>query len=1058
MLPLLDLCYVLTLLIIIMRKFLHFACLIFVAGILFAPAHSYGQGKKDTTRSVQSDGLDVPFYESFETQEDFDKWKVYDLNNDSKTWKFNATAKSARCLYSSVNPSDDWLFSPAINLKKGIVYQLTYTARASSSTYKENLKVTIGTSADPAELQTELAILENHYGSKTFTLTFEVSDNDEHYIGFYAYSPKNQNYIEVTDIKLEVAQIKSTPQAVEDLAITPAALGALSAELKFKTPTLQNDGAALTEITAINIYKNKSDEIAGTIMNPAIGEEVTWTDNSPVNGFNIYTIIPVSSNGEGTALTDSAYIGMDIPLAVTNFKIEKANGKAVLTWDAPTSVGKNGGYVDAASLKYNILRNDYKIIADITGTTYTDDVEVAENTQTYIFYFIEPSSELGSGTSMNSNFLSFGTPYQAPFNESFANAKIQKAPWIKEIIGDIDNTKVAWTYAPSLGYPHNITPQDGDGGFAFFNSASTSAGASMRLISPAVSLNGLNNPVLSFWFYHIKNSGTYDNDKMQIEVSVDGATFEDLESALIQLNVNDKGWTYYEFPLDGYTDAESISIAFKGISGSGYFNMAIDNISIKNNFSKELEAVSIAGPGFIQVDDAASYVVTVKNNGKTTVTSADYKVILYKNDEEVASQDGKAIAFNASETFTFNLPKATLQESGKDYSYYAFVDYDGDELVENNTTIIVVTKVVQPTLPSVADLSGSNADKLVTLTWSEPLYPKTGEVTIETKTENFESYAPFIIDNIGDWTVVDVDGGETYGPSGTAEGAYPNVYGKMAFQVYSPSMVDADIAVSPAYKPHSGSQYLIAWGTPGKSQTEPNGAAPNDDWLISPELSGYGETLSFFAKAVSASYGSEKFQVLYSMTGKDIESFVKLNSGEADEVGGMAWTEFTYQIPLGAKHFAIRYVSNDVFGLMIDDISYTTHSMDLIGYNVYRNYEKITATPVTELVFTDNVADYAEYVYTVTAVYDKGEAYFSNEAIIDVLNGIGEKFGSNIKVYSKNGTLFIDGAEGLYASVISIDGQVLSSSTITETTVGFEVPAGVYLIKIANEVTKVLVK
>lgn len=98
-------------------------------------------------------------------------------------------------------------------------------------------------------------------------------------------------------------------------------------------------------------------------------------------------------------------------------------------------------------------------------------------------------------------------------------------------------------------------------------------------------------------------------------------------------------------------------------------------------------------------------------------------------------------------------------------------------------------------------------------------------------TDKVETYEPFIIDNFGDRTVVDVDGGAgTYTIMNTSSFNvdYANAGKPMAFQVFNPSQAGLLLIYgegSPTgWMPHSGNQYFAAFG-------DIDGA--NDDWLIS---------------------------------------------------------------------------------------------------------------------------------------------------------------------------------------------------------------------------------
>jgi hypothetical protein len=738
-----------------------------------------------------------------------------------------------------------------------------------------------------------------------------------------------------------------------------------------------------------------------------------------------------------------------------NFKFIKQDGKAYLTWDAPEAVGKNGGHVTVENLKYRILRSDYKIV-EVEGTSYLDEVEMDGAQQKYIFYYLEPFSDAGSGPTSFSNFISFGTPYTMPFNESFANAKVEKSPWIKEYASDIDQAKTAWVYTNRISvWPMSVDAQDNDGGLAYFNSFDCKAGASMRLISPTVDIKDFANPKLTFWFYHYNGSGSNNNDKIQIEISADDSAYEDLEGALLQLNEKATGWTLYEFPLTKYVGSEYISVSFKGISGYG-LNMAIDNITIENEYGNDIQVVSFSGPSVINVGTSNTYKTIIRNNGKNTVNESDYAIKLYIDDEEFSSKNGASINYNELDTIKFEVPAVTLQEVGKNYAYHIEAIFAQDENTADNTSKKMNVIVSKPTFPAVEDLSGSVDESTVTLNWTEPVYPQSNEEGIQKVSDDFESYSAFIIDNIGDWTVVDNDGGETYAPNGTQEDAYPNVYAPMAFQVYNPSQVDEDVAKSPLYAPHSGSQYLVAWGTPYQSAGEPNGAAPNDDWLISPALSEFGEQLSFYAKAITDQYGTEKFEVLYSATSKNIEDFILLDNGSQEVTG--TWTEFNFSIPFGAKYFAIRYISEDVYGLMLDDISYQSETITLKGYNVYRNGEMINDTLVTETSYINQDLADGIYNYQVSVVYEEGESYFSNKVDFEIETSGLEDIESAIKIYSINNAIVIERAEGINIFVLSLEGKLLFNEILNNSKQIIPMEKGAYIVKYGNKAQKVIVK
>lgn len=151
-----------------------------------------------------------------------------------------------------------------------------------------------------------------------------------------------------------------------------------------------------------------------------------------------------------------------------------------------------------------------------------------------------------------------------------------------------------------------------------------------------------------------------------------------------------------------------------------------------------------------------------------------------------------------------------------------------------------------------------------------------------------------------------------------------------------------------------------------------------DDWIISPELYGGRQCIEFFARSMTVDYGYETFEVYYSLTDNKRESFkIIMYETRLEDY----WTQFFVSLPEGTKYFAIRCTSNDVYHMMLDNITYTAKgtpmAYDLKGYNVYRNGVKVNDTLVTEPSFT-STRELEGDDYFVTAVYDRGESTASN--------------------------------------------------------------------------------
>lgn len=267
---------------------------------------------------------------------------------------------------------------------------------------------------------------------------------------------------------------------------------------------------------------------------------------------------------------------------------------------------------------------------------------------------------------------------------------------------------------------------------------------------------------------------------------------------------------------------------------------------------------------------------------------------------------------------------------------------------------------------------GSSAD--VRLTWDAIDMPALTSPTA--RTEDFENpdYPSFAINNFGGWTLYDGDKTTEYKIVSIPNNPYAG--STKSWQLtqfersglpenYRPDFVGPDMSPS----------ILISY-----SASE----AKTDNWLISPELTGEEQTISFFIKAFSIAYGKETFEVLYSKDGKDVKDFVKLaDPNNYDTMGvGEDWTECHFTLPEGARYFAIRHTTRNNWALMLDNISFIQASIlptdcQLLGYNILRDGKLINDAPVTVTTFTDSNLANGSYDYQVAAVYSVGQSRYS---------------------------------------------------------------------------------
>ena len=274
-------------------------------------------------------------------------------------------------------------------------------------------------------------------------------------------------------------------------------------------------------------------------------------------------------------------------------------------------------------------------------------------------------------------------------------------------------------------------------------------------------------------------------------------------------------------------------------------------------------------------------------------------------------------------------------------------------------------------------------------------------------------------------------------------------------------LMDAEAAgLSAAYAGYNGSAELST-GAGRCVQAFAHTSGTNDAWLISPMLSGDAQTIKFMAACLNTSYGDETFEVLYSTTDTEVESFTLVEG--ASFTATVSWVEYTAALPAGAKYFAIRSTANDCFVLSVDNITFKGYvnpnaGLEVVGYNIYRDGEKINETPVAATSYLDTEAAPGTHTYVVTVVYNNGESLPSNEVTITtsgVENIDADALGAKVAVEARD--IVITDAEGADVAVIAADGKVIYSAA-GEARTAVAVAPGVYVVKVATKVVKVVVK
>lgn len=1003
---------------------------------------SYADGMEGGTASsnqvIYGSQCAVPYIEDFEDISVLRIFTVIDANSDMFKWNYENGYMYYTANYAQ--PADDWIITPPIMMQTGKVYELSFDTRVADSEYLEKMEVTIGKSNSPSSHKVlESYELTNTTMRKKF-ITTTVDENNAFCIGFHACSDADMYDLFLDNISVEELGDMNIPVGVSDFTVTPASNGELKATLNFKAPMVSYGNTPLSSITKIEIYKGA--ELVHEINSATPGREYSWVDENAEQGFNNYAVICWNESGRGQRVEMDKLVGIDRPKQVQNFKMIPTGDRIVeLSWDAPESVGMNGGYVDVEDLTYTIYLSDdtrrfLKIAENIKERTFVSDNISLLNYQSEVRYDIYATSIEGNGEPLIATVI-VGTPYPLPFKESLSGMQLSSKPWMNIVL----KGKECWK-AAEANLEYTIAPQDEDGGmFTFYSDLDSEA--EERLQSPFFTLKNSINPSFSLWFYHTPGYEQGEYTVIPEIVKQDGTI---IELGKIEISDGNKeGWTYYSYSLADYKSERALKLSLRGYSAVGGVQMLVDNLRVEDECNNDLQAVSISIPAKVNMGAKATASVFVQNLGLQN--AASFKINLYKDGAvyQVSEQQNLASKSTREVKFTIN---TSAWDAGKTSAYYAEVVFDKDEKDYNNKTNTANMKVASSGFRAVDDLTASVDNNVVRLDWT-PLNEDVEIVEREPVTDGAEDYKSFDIANFGEWTLYDGDGQATYAAIGTM--SYPNKYMPMAWQIWAPE----EISLSGIWAPRTGKHSFISWAATGQF-INGGGADPvNDDWLISPPVKG-GTELKFYACIGTNVYEMPELLDIYvSYSDNNPDSFEKLGRAEVEAFG--EWEEFKFNLPADVQYFAIRYVSALNFAVMVDDITYTPSNGSLpevIGYNVYRNGVKINENLLTEPTFSEQLPK-GEVRYAVSAVYKHGESGISN--VVKLGTGIENIENPALKVYTETGAVVVEAQVPANVEIYSVDGMRIYSQYV-ESQYRFSVEPGIYVVRADNSIYKVLVE
>lgn len=439
----------------------------------------------------------------------------------------------------------------------------------------------------------------------------------------------------------------------------------------------------------------------------------------------------------------------------------------------------------------------------------------------------------------------------------------------------------------------------------------------------------------------------------------DGHTATALENGVVMIQPTEIASTTSTTLTKSFGVAQSgdYYIGIHAISDADMYYLYVDNFSITvlDNPPHDL-SVELAAPTSVYAGETATVTARVFNS--QIVPEKNYTVNITANGNVIHSETvTNALAAGDYSTVTAQY-STTQAQGGQTVNFGVQLVFSDDDATNNTATAQTAINILPPP-ENVAVEDGTTV-----VTWDAP------SITASAITESFENFGVFpafqtggITTSVhsgayGEWALYEPTGGYNYSLSGTS---WPNANGPASFYPIAPNLAVPAWTNGAA---HTGSQYMLS--------TVPTSGSATDHWLISPELSGEAQTITFWVREITTQYGNETFEVLTSSTDNTYSSFSIV--GSTRECSSTDWTQVTVTLPAGSKYFAIRHTSEDIFGLMIDDITYIPAPERPVSYNIYLDGQFVANVDANTFSYTFNDVSDGDHECSVSAVYNLGES------------------------------------------------------------------------------------
>ena len=846
----------------------------------------------------------------------------------------------------------------------------------------------------------------------------------------------------------DLVLVGMTIDQATEFTVTPGEKGAKKVTLHLVVPTTANEGAvqitdkiAKVEFTRKPDYSYSEGDVIATFEDVDPGQVIDYVDEDEALELGTsYTYTPYFTyDGQRKSYwqnNETVLVGPDKPGPVEEVTAAlQPDGLSVkVSWTPFDGTGVKSGWVDPETLCYNVYRYvaanySRELLAEgITETEIIDNGITQEGQYSYIVYTCVRTAEgVDESRSCYSNDVVAGPPSAMPFLESWPETHAQHTSWeLSKCWSTVSQLNCSYYDADGKYQSVQFESGDGDGGMMGCRpySYSSEVGDVETLVSGRISMKDAINPILKFKY--LDQDPSRNDNIFKVYVAADGGEYKQLESVDVETLPGLDQWVDSTASLAEYVETcEYIRLKFEVTVGSLFGKTAIDKVEVRELKPVDLVVNSVTVPKTFYPGATFNVAVSVSNTGDNF--SEPFAAMVTIDGQGLGYAESAGLDGFSSGALVIPVKIDDAVEGGNHDIAVELVG--GYEATTDNNVGSAQVEVLE--LPAVAEFR--HAD--LVLSWDAvgelPFCDSSKDVA-----EDFLAYEYLTNESFGDWTVIDGDNQSTY--TFPAEN-FPLNEEKTGGLIFNPTEAQA------SFTPAVGDKCFLFLSSTGLS----------DDWLISPELNGLEQTVTFQALTTN-DYDDESFEVMASSTDKDRASFVSVVKFEKIKHKN-EWKQYTATLPAGTKYFAIHYYSNYRSGVAIDDVHFSTGSgltspeTVHIGYNVYCDAAKVNDEVITDTQYAlPEGAPSGDY--TVKAVYNNAESKPSASLYISTV-GVEGVAASAVGVSVEGSEVVISG-EGAFA-IADVAGRTVAKGNGNARVA---LPAGTYIVATTTATVKVAVK